>query len=176
MAPDGELAARLTHGEQDAFAEVYAGHRDRLYLYLLSLVGRPEVAEELLQDTFVKLVTTRHRIRPEAPLGPYLATIARNLATDWLRRRQRERTAFSRVGLLASRNGTRTDLTPVEASELLWRLPTSQREAVVLRVYLGFTFGEVAAVTGAPLNTAVSRYRYGLTRLRNMLEEDSNAT
>jgi len=62
-------------------------------------------------------------------------------------------------------------LSPLEAGELLLRLPGEQREAVVLRIYMGLSFAEIARVTGCGLNTAVSRYRYGLEKIKQSLLE-----
>ena len=176
MASDGELLKRWRRGEEEAFAALYARYRRPLFLYLLSLVGQVETAEDLLQETFVRLLRRRPgQVNGAGSLRPYLATIARNQATDWARRQKRDtraRRAIGRDRLFAQKPSDATaELTAEEASELLWHLPPAQRETVILRIYLGCSFAQIARVTAVPLNTAVSRYRYGLEKIRDALQE-----
>jgi RNA polymerase sigma-70 factor (ECF subfamily) len=183
MASDGELLMRWRGGDREAFAALYARNSGRLYVYLLSLVGQEEAAQDLLQETFMRILTggprrSGRRVNGNGSLGPYLAATARNLATDWRRRQgrdQRAREAIGRARLLAAAERL-GPLSAAEAGELLWRLPPEQREAVILRVYVNLTFKEIARLTGAPQNTAISRYRYGLEKIRDAIEEVPRGT
>jgi RNA polymerase sigma-70 factor (ECF subfamily) len=182
MHDDGELLRRWSEGDRDAFGRIYARYRRRLFVYVLSLVGEAETAEDILGEVFLRIAR-----RPGAARGPaergalaaYLTRIARNRAIDRIRRGRRERTARAEIGracLLEERGGRGAGgLTALEASELLWRLPPEQREAVVLRIYVGLAFAEIARLMDAPLNTAASRYRYGIEKIRQALQEVSDA-
>jgi RNA polymerase sigma-70 factor, ECF subfamily len=176
MALDGELLDQWRAGDHEAFATLYGRHSRALYLYLVSLVGDTAVAEDLLQETFLRVIRWEGaRRNGHGTLGPYLATIARNKATDWLRRTRRDREARRAIGrtrLLRARECDRpSGLTAQEASELLWRLPPEQLEVVVLRIYGSCSFADIAGVTGAPINTVISRFRYGLEKIRDALED-----
>jgi RNA polymerase sigma-70 factor (ECF subfamily) len=106
-------------------------------------------------------------------LDAYIYRIARNEAVSYTRRRRRDRKdeAAKDFWLEASEAGQeRTDI--VELLEVaLSRLPESQRQAVVLKVYRDKTFEEIARIVGISLNTAAGRYRYGMERLRTLLKE-----
>ncbi len=174
MVSDGELLSRWRSGESDAFPELYRRHAAGLYTYLLSLVGDQEVAADLLQDTFLTLVRKARRIMRELrgrSLGTYLAVVARNRAIDWLRRQKREESLRHRIRTVRLLQGgsPAAAISSEEAAELLLSLPAGQREVLVLRFYAGLTFNDIARVLGCPRNTAVSRYRYGLQKLKAAL-------
>ncbi len=170
-ASDRALITRWKQGDNDAFDLFYKRHCTRIFFYLLTMVGRREIAEELLQETFVKLLGAVDGPAERRSLGPYLASIARNLATDRLRRARREKRMIHTLQneRLFQRDRNHSPLTADEAAELLWKLSDSQREAVVLKIYAGFTFADISQITDVPLNTAASRYRYGIARLKDML-------
>lgn len=173
MATDAELLARWRRGDREAFAELYARHRRGVYLCILSAVGDAACAEDLLQETFLKVFRRGLASRNgHASLGPYLAAVGRNLATDWRRREARGVRARTRVAwFLESRQApAAAGLSAQEATELLWGVPEEQREAVVLRIYGGLSFAEIAEMTRVPLNTAASRYRYGIEKMKTALE------
>ena len=173
MATDAELLARWRGGDREAFAALYARHRRGVYLCILAAVGDAALAEDLLQETFLKVFRRGLASRNgHASLGPYLAAVGRNLAVDWRRREARGIRARAHAArFLESRSAPgAAGLSAQEASELLRGVPEEQREAVVLRVYGGFSFAEIAELTGVPLNTAASRYRYGIEKIRTALE------
>jgi RNA polymerase sigma-70 factor (ECF subfamily) len=173
MAMDAELLTRWRCGDNEAFAALYARHRRGTYLCILAVVGDAGIAEDLLQETFLKVFRRGLAARNgHTSLAPYLATVGRNLAVDWQRREARGARACAHVArfLEARESSNVAGLSAQEASELLWRVPEDQREAVVLRIYGGFSFIEIAELTDVPLNTAASRYRYGIEKVKQMLE------
>jgi len=179
MRSDRELICRYREGDEEAFREFYERHRRALFVYLLSLVKSRETAEELLQDTFYSFLRSLGRLNGSAGLRPYLVRAARNRAIDHLRRLRRDAEAIEwraedaifkargreSVGLGESSDWEAMDL-------LLRRLPDEQRETIVLKVLLGMTFREIAELDGSPEASVVSRYRYGMEKLRSWLKKE----
>jgi RNA polymerase sigma-70 factor (ECF subfamily) len=134
----------------------------------------PADAEDALQDLFLKLSTGR--VSRPRDLRAYLFTAARREALDVLRRRKRERPLGER-DLVHQEVGVCGSAAPPGANgqgseevhhwrELLGRLPLEQREVIALKVWEEMTFAQIAKVVGISPNTAMSRYRYGIERLR----------
>lgn len=105
-------------------------------------------------------------------MRPFLFTTARHLAVDWLRREKRGRAALVRrredsfFAPRAEESVASRSADPEETSRLLHGLPPAQREVVVLRALVGLRFGEIASLLRVPENTVVSRFRYGIEKLR----------
>jgi RNA polymerase sigma-70 factor (ECF subfamily) len=167
------LAESLAAGDPEAFAAVY----DRLALRLLgaarTMTGSAAEAEDAVQDLFVELARGRARLAAVADLEAYVFTMLRNAV-----RRRGRRAALDRRAVLAIAAGREASGAFAEpAAELpddalaaaVAALPDAQREVVALKIDAGLTFAEIAAVTGTSLNTAASRYRYALEKLRTAL-------
>jgi RNA polymerase sigma-70 factor (ECF subfamily) len=173
------LAESLAAGDPDAFAALY----DRLAFRLLgaarTMTASAADAEDVVQDLFVALARGRARLAAVADLEAYVFTMLRNA----IRRRGR-RAAIDRRAVLAIAEDRRdtgahataaAELPDDELAAAVAALPEAQREVVALKIDAGLTFAEIAAVTGTSLNTAASRYRYALEKLRTALadpEED----
>jgi RNA polymerase sigma-70 factor (ECF subfamily) len=167
-----ELRERLARGDAAAFADLYDACADRLHHYLTVRLGARDRADDVLQETFVRLVRTRHRLGRVEDLTAYVFTIARNEAARYGGRKSR--TARRQVPLRAEDLFADTDDAAArDAAEQvaagLGGLSPEQREVVELKVYGGLTFREIAAVTGVPLPTAATRYRAALLRLKDWL-------
>jgi len=176
MREDRDLIAAYLAGDECGFEEFYGRHRRQVYVYLLSFAGNRATAEELLQETFCVFLRQLPRLRDRTDLRACLITIARSRAIDRLRReRLEDRALQARTEdplLRPAQQGFSSDSAPHDAeklSRLLRSLPEAQREAVVLRVQVGLTFAEIGRLSGVPENTAVSRYRYGIRKLRASL-------
>jgi RNA polymerase sigma-70 factor (ECF subfamily) len=143
------------------------------------MTGSSAEAEDVVQDLFVELARGRARLAAVADLEAYVFTMLRNAV-----RRRGRRAALDRRAVLAIAAGRDASGAFAEpAAELpddalaaaVAALPEAQREVVALKIDAGLTFAEIAAVTGTSLNTAASRYRYALEKLRTALadrEED----
>lgn len=173
MRSDRELIERYREGDEEAFEAFYRRHRNPVFVYLLAHVRNRETADELLQETFFAFLRGLHRLDGSVDLRPYLVRTARNLAIDHLRRRRSGERALQRRAadpLFRRRGeGPGGSEEPEMLSALLHRLPDEQREAIVLKVFAGMTFREIGVLTGTPEATVVSRYRYGLDKLRASL-------
>ena len=155
----------------EAAAEAFARLGGRLYRYTLAILGSPADAEEIVQDLFLTLAETDGAAWPR-DLDGWLLRSARNLSWRRLGRARRRREILKGAApLLAPREAGDPDLEALagRASEALKVLPVEQREAVALHLFEGMTFAEIGAAAGVPEDTAASRYRYGIAKLKEIL-------
>jgi len=160
---------RFVQGEEQAFSELFARHAGRLQGALRRMVG--SAADDVLQTTFLSIVRSRGRYERGAPFRPWLYTVAVNAARDHLRRHRREEPHAP--GELPDQEAEPAPLPDpglartVEAA--LARLPASQREAIVLHRFEGFSFKEVAELLGVSETAVKVRAHRGYERLRVLL-------
>jgi RNA polymerase sigma-70 factor (ECF subfamily) len=170
---DDSIRAALA-GDDPAAVELlwdrYA--RDLLALLQSTLCSRHD-AEDVLQTLFVRIVQKRRTLAKAGCLDAYVYRMARNEVASYVRRRRRrdERRAGADEWLAPRESGQRgCDLTE-QVQTALNRLPRGQREVVVLKTYRDKTFAEIGRLLGVSLNTAASRYRYAMERLRSLLKD-----
>lgn len=168
----GELGRRLARGEEAAFAELFDACADRLHGWLLARLGSRADADDVLQETFVRLARGRGRLARVDNLTAYVFTIARNEAARWQSRVQNDTRRFTRlVATDAAPDGSAARETAEALQQALSRLPAEQREVVELKTYGGLTLAEIADVTALPPGTVASRYRAAVSKLRAWLAE-----
>jgi len=154
-----------------ALSDLYDQHSKAVYRLLLAMLGSPADAEDALSEVF--LSAARQDLRRIGSLRAYLLASARHRAIAILRRRRREAPAdpsnpcFFDAGSLDAEQS----LVAGRIEGALRELPAEQREVVVLKVYEGLTFAEIARLTRARPNTVASRYRYAVEKLRRKLKE-----
>ncbi len=161
-------------------AKLYDSFGDKLYHYLVFRLGSREDAEDVLQEVFCRLARYERRLGSVRDMKTYVFRMARNEGHRFLKRR-RNRLSDERRGpggeveeAMASLVEGVDEGTKILVSRSLAKLPDEQREAVVLKIFDGLTFKEMAGVCGVSMNTAASRYRYGMARLREMLEGEND--
>jgi RNA polymerase sigma-70 factor (ECF subfamily) len=164
-----DLADRLARGEPAAFAELYDLCADRLHHWLLRQTGSRTDADDVVQETFLRLARSRGKLAKVQNLVAYVFTIARNESARLQKRRAREAGAIAARPWESTEPGTGTDDTAELIAVALARLPDEQREIVELKVYGGLTLREIAEVTALPPGTVATRYRAGLEKLRHWL-------
>ncbi len=181
--PDEALVvAYLEQDDQDAFRTLVERHQERIFGYLMGMVRDRDVANDLFQETFLRVIGAMRSERGSYERqGRWLAwvmRIARNSALDHLRRRKKwsdvddgEESFWERL----PDEGPAVDVNYVKAQETgllescIERLPAEQREVVLLRHETDLTFREIADLTGVSINTALGRMRYALINLRKMM-------
>jgi len=175
MLEDRRLLRRLRHGDKDALRRIYEKYADDLRALAGSLLHDTVTAEDVVQDVFVGLVRAVPKLHLRRTLRGYLATATANRARDHYRRRSRARLA-PREDADYRAADTEGPVQIVGDAELLQKLraavaqlPYDQREVVMLRVHTGLKFREIAAHQQTSIKTALSRYQYGLDKLRSML-------
>jgi RNA polymerase sigma-70 factor (ECF subfamily) len=187
MSADDDLLRRCAAGDAGAYRELVGRLEKPLVSFLLRFVGEPQVAEDLFQETFVRVVRRLSSFRPDAALSTWIYTIARNLALDHLKARRRHRetpldAAASESGgkvipfrdvLRAASAGPADRAEAVEDErrvvEALGMLSPAKREALVLRVYAGLPYADIARVVGSPVGTVKFRIHEALNDLAKLL-------
>jgi RNA polymerase sigma-70 factor, ECF subfamily len=170
-------AERLARGDQAAFAELYDSCADRVHRYLVALTGSRADADDVLQETFVRLARMTKSLAAVDNLVAYVFATARNEAIRLAQRQVREDHVRAGAELVA-----RFCEVPVEDPEALetaeWvaaalaRLSDELREIVELKIYAELTFREISEVTGLPQGTVATRYRSALEKMRNQMVKE----
>ncbi len=156
----------------DELEAVYDAHASGLFHYLATITKTETDARDLLQELFIKLAKGGGaRARNEKA---FLYRMAHNVAIDWLRRRRTWQDSEERLQkeLESARQDAADPDTARLASgfeEAMKTLPDEQRTVAQLKLWDGLTFEEIAEAQGIPLNTAASRYRYAIEKLRSLL-------
>jgi RNA polymerase sigma-70 factor (ECF subfamily) len=178
--PELALVRRLIDGDAAAFDAVYDEYRARVFSFLLRLSRRRDVAEDLAEETWLRLVTSGRRLLPDTRLGAWLFTVARNLYFSYCRSRLLEDAdGGGLLGLWPVGASRPSPFDEAAASELerrieraLSRLPARCREALLLVSVEGFTPAEAAAICGI----TAEAFRQRLSRGRAMLAAELDQT
>jgi RNA polymerase sigma-70 factor (ECF subfamily) len=174
---DSALMLRYGDGDVQAFEILYRRHNDAIYRYLLRLSGHRDSADDIFQDVWGKIIKARQTYRPTAKFTTFLYRVAHNCFIDHVRRNKRHSTNTTLEPELHSDPGE----SPETAAErslarerlevALLTLPEEQRDAFLLREEGGLSVEQIAAVTGCNRETAKSRLRYAVNKLRSAIDE-----
>jgi RNA polymerase sigma-70 factor (ECF subfamily) len=166
---------RLQAGDPNAFSDLYQMYRRRVFGIILKIVDSPTAAEDLVQESFLKLWRHSANLKVEYRLvGPWLMRVARNCALDY-----RKSNSHLRVEPIVSDHAVSTGF---EEEAATWRrrslqqaflqLSAEQRQVIVMAFYQGLSQVEIAEQLGLPLGTIKGRVRLGLAKLRTAMERD----
>jgi RNA polymerase sigma-70 factor (ECF subfamily) len=155
-------------------ARLYDEYGDSMHRYLTAKLGSASDAEDVLQEVFCRLVRYSARLRFVQRPRVFIFRVARNEANRFLHAKiQSDKAVHSTMPFADSFRGSYAgpdEPTERLVAEALARIPDDQREVVILKVFEGLTFREVAAVCRESIPTVASRYRYGIDKLRGLLE------
>lgn len=181
---DEILFARFKKGDQEAFNEILMRYQAPIMTYIVKSTGNKEKAEEVFQDVFFKVVDRREQFKTKVSFKAWLYTIARTTCIDAARKRQRTPYMSSiyrddeeqRDEKLESQEPSAQDLTHElqidgQLKEALDEIAPEQKETFVLKVMHEMTFEEIAVTMKCSVNTAKSRMRYALEKLRTILKK-----
>ncbi|MFB3828792.1 MAG: RNA polymerase sigma factor [Bryobacteraceae bacterium] len=164
---DADLIRRARRGEVEAFNALVSRWDKRVYNYLLRILNNREDALDLSQDVFLKAYQNLKKLEDPARFGPWLFRIAHNEAYSLFRKRRPE------ADIEDIPQAAGSPAYPIELSlavrAALDRLSADQREAVVLKIYQGFKFEEMADILGCPVSTVKSRLYTALDLLKSDL-------
>jgi len=186
---DEALMLRYQQGEVRAFEILLTRHRKPVFNFILRYVGSREMAEDLLQETFLRVIKGVENYKRKAKFTTWLYTIARNLCVDQSRRQKHRKAQSLDAPLSRSDEGGGSLLDVIPGNEMgsdrkavsqqlhhtlhhaISSLSDEQREVFLMREFLDMPFKQIADVVGVPENTVKSRMRYALEKLRLELEE-----
>ena len=180
---DNELISLYVNGDESALKTLIQRHEKRVFSYILLSVKNRELAEDIFQDTFIKVINTLRsgNYHEEGKFVQWVMRIANNLKIDYFRKMQRM-TAFETNGefdifdiIYGSEPSVEqkmiTEQLYAEISEMVKLLPPEQREVLEMRIYQDISFKDIAEMTDVSINTALGRMRYALINLRKILKE-----
>lgn len=183
---DDILVSLYLQGNNAAFDILLNRHKDRLFNYIYFIVRSKEVAEDIFQETFVKVITTlqQGRYTNDGKFSAWITRIAHNLVIDQFRAERSENIISndeSEIDLLNDaklvegniENKLVNEQVLKDVRALVDELPDCQREVVFMRYYQDLSFKEIADITGVSINTALGRMRYAVLNMRRIAAEKS---
>ena len=182
---DEELALSYVDGNNRAFDLLLSRNQSKLYSYILFVVRDNDMADDVFQETFVKVITKlqQGKYTTSGKFGAWIMRIAHNVIMDWYREQRADRIVEPTEGndlsnisdkeLFESNieNQYVNNQVMCDVRRLMENLPAPQREVVFMRFYQQMSFKEIAETTNVSINTALGRMRYALLNLRRMAKE-----
>lgn len=176
---DSALMLRYRDGDVAAFETLYRRHNDALYRYLLRLCRNPAAAEDVFQEVWSKIIRAREKYRPTAKFTTFLYHVAHNCFVDHVRRNKRHsNTSDVEPDSQADDGDQPDDLAELTIArrrlELALRdLPDEQRDVFLLHEEAGLSLDQIASITDCKRETAKSRLRYAIRKLRAAIDEST---
>ena len=182
---DEELALLYVEGDNRAFDELLSRNQTKLFTYIMFVVRDQETANDIFQDTFVKVIMKLQegKYTDSGKFSFWVTRIAHNVIMDWYRQNKNEHI----VEMAEDNNPTNLKSASVmdicredeivseqvhsDVRRMMNALPAPQREVVYMRFYQGLSFKEIADITGVSINTSLGRMRYAIINLRRMARE-----
>ena len=184
LVNDQELVQAYIKGDQSAIEILINRHRSKVYTYILLTIKNQPLAEDLFQETFIKVIQSLRggKYRDNGRFLSWVIRIAHNLIIDHFRKEKQMNSVSnddSEVDLFNSKKLSDSNIEELivnsqikaEIRTLINELPNDQREVVLLRHYGGLSFKEIADQTDVSINTALGRMRYALINLRKLIKE-----
>lgn len=182
---DEELALQYVRGNNKAFDELLARNQSKLFTYIMFVVRDQELANDIFQDTFVKVISRLQegKYTDSGKFSYWVTRIAHNVIMDWYRLQRNEHIVEPTEDndLSNLRVNSIVDVSREceivneqvfdDVRRMMDSLPAPQREVVYMRFYQDLSFKEIADITGVSINTALGRMRYAILNLRRMAKE-----
>lgn len=182
---DRALIMNYIEGDTEAVNALIERHRQKVYNYILMLVKDTDVADDIFQELFIKIISSLRagKYSDNGKFSSWVLRIAHNMVIDHFR-------VAKNKGLVSTDNDTSilnnkelvehnieeqiiSEQTRKDIRKIVDFLPSEQREVVILRHYMGMSFKEIAEQTGVSINTALGRMRYALLNMRKMIADNS---
>ncbi len=182
---DKELVNQFIEGDTYALEILISRYKERVYTYIYFIVKNQKLAEDIFQDTFIKVIKSlkQGRYNEQGVFVSWVIRIAHNLTIDYFRKETRMPTysndANSDIDIFNSKKFSEDTIEDLliqdqiakDVRNLVEELPAEQREVVLLRHFGNLSFKEIAEQTDVSINTALGRMRYALINLRKIIEE-----
>lgn len=183
--PDALLVKNYIGGDENALSVLINRHQSKIYGFIYSKLTDRDVADDVFQDTFIKVIKTlkSNSYNEEGKFLPWVMRIAHNLIVDHYRKNKkmpmlRETEEFSIFNILTDSSPTIEGLIISDAIEkdlqkLILELPDDQKEVLMMRIYQDLSFKEISEITGVSINTALGRMRYAVINMRKIIEKNN---
>lgn len=180
-ASDNDLVASYLKGDERSLQVLVIRHKSRIFTSIYLLVKDKDLANDLFQDTFIKVINTLRsgNYKEEGKFLPWVVRIAHNLVIDYFRKEQRmpmvhdteEYSVINNIRLVEENveDHLVTEQIHHEVRMLLEELPEEQREVVMMRHYANLSFKEIADILDCSINTALGRMRYAILNMRKIM-------
>jgi RNA polymerase sigma-70 factor (ECF subfamily) len=182
---DQDLVKLYLQGDENCIQLLVLKHKDRVYSYILQYVKNHQLAEDIFQDTFFKVINTlkKGNYNEEGKFLPWVMRIAHNLVIDHFRKIKKMQIVdggedFDIFSVLALKDSNIEEELIKEqilkdVAKLIDYLPEDQKSVLTMRLYEDLSFKEIADMTGVSINTALGRMRYALINLRKIIAENN---
>lgn len=184
---DKELIGKYLHGNHASLEVLISRHQNRVYAYILMITKNKELADDLFQDTFIKVINTIRSgsYNEEGKFLQWVMRIAHNLIIDHFRKSNRipvfdnskneDYDIFENLNIMEESIEDKiiTEQIHQDVRKLIELLPAEQREVLYMRHYAEMSFKDIAEVTDVSINTALGRMRYALINLRKLISENN---
>ena len=181
---DYDLVKQFIDGNQLSLETLIKRHKKRVYTYIFLIVKKQHLAEDIFQDTFIKVIKSlrQGKYKDEGRFVSWVLRIAHNLVIDYYRKEKHLKVYSNddnEIDIFNSQKFSEKtieeDIISNQISQevklLIEELPEDQKEVIILRHYAGLSFKEIAEQTNVSINTALGRMRYALINLRKLIEE-----
>ncbi len=185
---DQQLIEQYLKGNEKAFEVLLNRHKDRMYTSIYMFVKDQELAEDLFQEVFIKIIDTfrKGKYNHEGKFIQWALRISYNLCVDYFRKSKRNTKvsgtdSFDIMTTIDSKDDNMEvlmikDQTHTKLRDIIELLPDEQKEVIMLRHYADMSFKEISQVTRVSINTALGRMRYALINIRKMMGQDAFVT
>ena len=179
MIEDKLLIWRFKHGSADALCRIYKKYKNNLLRLASALSNDQNVAEDIVHDFFVSFAQSPEKLKLNGSLKSYLATCVVNRVRNANKARQRQEATGLNETESAVSNSKRPEQWIIDSEQLrqlnnaMAQLPEQQREVIILHLQGEMKFKAIAELQGVSINTIQSRYRYGLDKLRSILDSEA---
>ena len=182
-ASDEQLVSFYIAGEEEALEMLISRYHHKVFSYILTVVHDKDLAEDLFQDTFIKVIHTLRagNYREEGKFNQWIMRITRNLIIDYFRKNQKmafvdnnnksDIFEFFSEPSMSVEQCMITEQIHDSLRSLITLLPEEQKEVLTMRLYQDMSFKEIAKITNVSINTALGRMRYAILNLRKMVKE-----
>jgi RNA polymerase sigma-70 factor (ECF subfamily) len=180
---DASLVNSYISGNEAALESLIKRHQSRIFGFIYSKVGDRDLADDIFQDTFIKVIRTlkSNAYNEEGKFLPWVMRIAHNLIVDHFRHNKkmplyRETEEFSIFSVMTDdsltiENKLISDQVTKDLRQLVEELPDDQKEVLTMRLYQDMSFKEISEATGVSINTALGRMRYAVINLRKVIDK-----
>lgn len=184
LTPDSLLVSQYLSGSELSLEMLINRHQARIFNFINSKVNDRDAAEDIFQDTFIKVIRTLKggQYNEEGKFLPWVMRIAHNLVIDFFRKNNRmpkvKNTEEFDIFQFISDNSPNVEHSLVQEQvvkdlqKLVQELPQDQKEVLIMRLYRDMSFKEIAENTNVSINTALGRMRYAIINLRKLIDEN----